>query len=443
MTATLPRSSRPGTNTLASSVENLLTMSARYVRGNMPSCEECLACGLKAASTVYDISCCPIMFSNSHTLPIAFVKYIQKLEFYLQIYFAVFPVVHGGGRSAAESMTAFKAFLETRGAALAQTAEFLPYYALPFVSNLREHPSFELLFSSAWAAGLRAQLERLIGRPVAGASDPALCTAWAMYTSSSASSRGRGGGGGGDSAAAAELAEVRAELAEADEEARMLADDLSILQRNYHTLIGTAAELVEALESSIRGTLVKPEYLIKIVGQLNGFSSVSQSQMMRHVKKEKSVVGAGAHVNTTTAAPRRDDAADARRPHVGGHDKFAAAMVTAAPLPQLNDAKIRKHLLTQSDRNVALLLQALRWRVTRSVPGPQRKAVLDAFAINDYLGVGQHPGGPIYVLVHSASVDVREYMTRLLNCLASIAKGREYAAPTILLANGEGDVYCN
>ena len=39
-----------------------------------------------------------------------------------------------------------KHYLETRGAALSQTTEFLPYYALPFVPNPKVHPSFRELF---------------------------------------------------------------------------------------------------------------------------------------------------------------------------------------------------------------------------------------------------------------------------------------------------------
>lgn len=42
----------------------------------------------------------------------------------------------------------FKTFLETRGAALSQTTEFVAFYALPFVpsSSLKNHPSFSVLF---------------------------------------------------------------------------------------------------------------------------------------------------------------------------------------------------------------------------------------------------------------------------------------------------------
>jgi len=36
--------------------------------------------------------------------------------------------------------------LETKGAALSQTTEFLAFYALPFVPNPIVHPSFKELF---------------------------------------------------------------------------------------------------------------------------------------------------------------------------------------------------------------------------------------------------------------------------------------------------------
>lgn len=45
-----------------------------------------------------------------------------------------------------ERVSYFKTYLETKGAALSQTTEFLPFYALPFVPNPRAHPSFKELF---------------------------------------------------------------------------------------------------------------------------------------------------------------------------------------------------------------------------------------------------------------------------------------------------------
>ena len=47
----------------------------------------------------------------------------------------------------AKSMRQFKTYLETKGAALSQTTEFLPYYALPYIPDPTSHPSFKPLFT--------------------------------------------------------------------------------------------------------------------------------------------------------------------------------------------------------------------------------------------------------------------------------------------------------
>ena len=54
-------------------------------------------------------------------------------------------------------MNSFKAYLETSGAALSQTTEFLPFYALPFVPNPTTHPSYRELFSVSIAVQERHQ----------------------------------------------------------------------------------------------------------------------------------------------------------------------------------------------------------------------------------------------------------------------------------------------
>ncbi len=63
----------------------------------------------------------------------------QKLEFYLHIYFAIFPVHPNNPQSQnnekelRKELTAFKMFLDTKGAELSKTSEFLQFYALPYV----------------------------------------------------------------------------------------------------------------------------------------------------------------------------------------------------------------------------------------------------------------------------------------------------------------------
>ncbi|PNH06032.1 LisH domain-containing protein ARMC9 [Tetrabaena socialis] len=56
----------------------------------------------------------------------------------------------------------FKSYLEGRGASLAHTADFLPYYALPYVPQPEHHPSFEALFQSRWVDDQRLRLKTFL-----------------------------------------------------------------------------------------------------------------------------------------------------------------------------------------------------------------------------------------------------------------------------------------
>jgi len=85
----------------------------------------------------------------------------QKLEFYLRIYFAIYPALPGSNgteKDLRRELQAFKVFLDTKGGELSQTSEFLPYYALPYVQSPVEHPHFNNLCTRKWAMGLKNEL---------------------------------------------------------------------------------------------------------------------------------------------------------------------------------------------------------------------------------------------------------------------------------------------
>lgn len=56
----------------------------------------------------------------------------------------------------------FKQYLDTRGAELSRTSEFLAFYALPYIQNPREHPSFSALYTMEWANELKQKLKMFI-----------------------------------------------------------------------------------------------------------------------------------------------------------------------------------------------------------------------------------------------------------------------------------------
>merc|ERR1712193_560872 len=85
---------------------------------------------------------------------------IQRLEFKINLYFAVYPMIDEEHRQSPveASMQEFKNYLETKGADLSQTTEFVAYYALPYVPNPKNHPTFKVLFQDEWREELTENL---------------------------------------------------------------------------------------------------------------------------------------------------------------------------------------------------------------------------------------------------------------------------------------------
>jgi hypothetical protein len=95
---------------------------------------------------------------------------LEKLEFFLQIYFAVYPLlpsVVADKRNIKESnlkeikvrMQEFKHYLESKEVEMSKTTEYLAYYALPYVQNPREHPTYKQIFTHEWMRELKEKLK--------------------------------------------------------------------------------------------------------------------------------------------------------------------------------------------------------------------------------------------------------------------------------------------
>jgi hypothetical protein len=162
----------------------------------------------------------------------------QKVEFWLQIYFAVFPALPGSagkkgaalaeglsaprapGANLAAGMAKLRTFIETSGRDVARTEEFLPFYALPYVPQPQYHPAFMSLFEPRWTMQLRAMVEAFLANAPDEMPAPRILTILRHYyglvdaaTNDSgmakladgrdaalqryAAPQGRGGGGGG------------------------------------------------------------------------------------------------------------------------------------------------------------------------------------------------------------------------------------------------------
>ena len=92
---------------------------------------------------------------------------LQKLEFYLQVYFAIYPLLYRDGeinsnKTIQETMDEFKIFLEKKDSDYSKSNEFLQYYALPYVQNVKTHPTYSKLFMPEWAIELKDKIHLAI-----------------------------------------------------------------------------------------------------------------------------------------------------------------------------------------------------------------------------------------------------------------------------------------
>lgn len=333
----------------------------------------------------------------------------QSLEFYLYIHFTIYPLRKHFGRQDQsdfeDRICLFKQYLETRGAALSQTTEFLPYYALPFVPNPTVHPSFKNLFQDSWVPHVKNKLEQFLLVTLRPSNTPKLLN---LYREGGRSTKET-------------IQQLQIQLAESDRRILNYIKKFNKMQDDYHNLIGITAELVDSLEATVNGKMISPEYVQSVCVRL--FSS----QMRQSV------------VQST----------DFTRPGTGYYsmspydDGYASSILRAslAPqrpkdvpmLPSLDYDKLKKDLIEGADRFRALLLQALRWRLTRSFAGEQRDTVLQAYISNDLFDCHSNTRETVLHLLRSENDIVRQCMARLINAFASLAEGRGYLSQIPIL----------
>ncbi|CAM5164117.1 unnamed protein product [Natator depressus] len=314
----------------------------------------------------------------------------QKLEFYLHIHFAIYLLKHSVGKPDKadfdERISHFKTYLETKGAALSQTTEFLPFYALPFVPNPMVHPSFKELFQDSWMPELKTRLEKFLSLTLKASHAPRLLT---LYKENGQCSKEI-------------LQQLHQQLVEAERRSMTYLKRFNKIQVDYHNLIGVTAELVDSLEATVNGKMITPEYLQSVCVRL--FSNQMRQSIAHSIDFTRP--GTASTMLRASLAPVK--------------------MQEVPLLPSLDYEKLKKDLISGSDRLKAFLLQALRWRLTTSHPGEQRDTVLQAYISSDLLDIHNSSQRNVLKLLHSKSEVVRQYVARLINAFASLAEGRLY-----------------
>ena len=95
---------------------------------------------------------------------------LYKLNFYIQIYFAIYPILNPRTnineekiqKNLKKNMEEFKSFLERNKPQSESSSEFLAYYALPYIPDPRNNFTYVNLFKPEWTECIIEQIEKCV-----------------------------------------------------------------------------------------------------------------------------------------------------------------------------------------------------------------------------------------------------------------------------------------
>lgn len=373
----------------------------------------------------------------------------QKLTFYAQVYFTIFPIhplnrqmKHVSETEFKTRIEIFKDYLNTKGSELSKTEEFLHFYALPFIPNPQDHPAFKVLFTRGWVTELKERIAKYFKSNAAQNQQPLLVQIYQGYTGNS-KSRSQPKGKSLKKEIELNIEEdeedltEKAELYEIAQKYEELQKQYALLQKREdytrNTLVESQAkwtsfakdilnltkDLYNCVENLKRGFNIDHNLISGILEKVNRYEiflnsngddvSVSYSQ-------------ADHSISDLTPSPHRRDISDSSMAPI----RIGKEMIKGySTLPHLNYAIVIRDLNNlQDDLQICSLLQALRWRLSRS-QAYLRKEILGAYVKYNILCTAK-PHDMLLDKLLGWEGRVKEYTVRFLNVIATECAGRSY-----------------
>ncbi|BES93862.1 Armadillo repeat containing 9 [Nesidiocoris tenuis] len=270
------------------------------------------------------------------------------------------------------AMAMFKLFLSEHGAEFASEPEFLPYFALPFVENPKEHPTFTKVFEETWIENLRSNLaDFLIEHSCGEQAVPELVSMYKTVAKNELKTAGK---------------------IEEKKSYKELKRRMHKLKRDHQNLVGVANELASALEKSVQGEAV--DLKLTLMKCANIFPDLFPTHLPPHHKKWHSP------------------------------DRYSVNKRNQVLVVDLDVKKIKHDLNEGSVKAQLLLLQALRWMLTKS-KNDDRGEVVRWLCKHDILGLKDGSVKEFLAPVVTPH-PIQQAVTRVMNALSSLKEGRKY-----------------
>ncbi|CAF0870195.1 unnamed protein product [Rotaria sordida] len=311
---------------------------------------------------------------------------LKSLEFLIYTHFAIYylrsNIPNKNEKLAQENMYEFKTYIESiKGQAISQTSDILPLFALPYVTEPEKNPSFQELFSDKWPIQLRTKVSNFFDWIFSSRPLPSLVEL--LQNGERASHL---------------LSQINNENEELKYRNRETNRHIRHISTDYCNLISITMELVETLQQAIVGRNITNEYIDNVCARL-GLARLHEPMF---TMLDSSRVGL-------------DD----------------------PQTEKLDYGKIKRDIvhISTSSREKALLLQALRWKLTKAKTDFKREKTLECFIGCDLLGCRSDVDQRTKIIKQLSSTIggdtyyAKEEWARLINTIASLRKGRNYLAP--------------
>jgi LisH domain-containing protein ARMC9 len=399
--------------------------------------------------------------------------YGSKIEFYVRIYFTIYPM-HSlskqkwSDKVVKQRQKEFKKFLDTKGSQLSKTSEFLPYYALPYVPNPIDHPSFKQLFSTEWIKNLKEKLLQYLSNTIAEDSSDL-----SKIYASSKKPKSDDFNFDPDEGIPEELIEqinmLQSRCLELEKKEQNAKNMFIMSQKKWinfsRNILVITKQLMSVIDNSGIGDSINTivyrsmkEKIVKYEGILQNImkghpvnnplasaSPIPSSQKNIHPEsgmkgipispvmhsKDQSPVGHSRNYEQQMSEARGSPSLPSQSvSYVQDGDQSISRGPRTLPitvsLAPLDYDKIKKFLLTSEDElKIWSTLQALRWRISKSRSYSHRAEVLQTYKHYDILGItGEGPDLLIHLL--NKSRRVLAYTVFLVNTMASEPIGRNY-----------------
>ncbi|VDM32524.1 unnamed protein product [Hydatigera taeniaeformis] len=343
---------------------------------------------------------------------------VRPLEFYLQLYFITVNWDSDSEDKRKERLQYFREFLDTKGKVLSQISEFLPFFAFPYVENPKSHPAYRELFEPEWTSELKRKLTSFL--------EPSKDNTRPLPKILSLTSPPQ-------EVPNNQEKQLQNRLADAERRVAQSHQRFSKIQNDYQTLLGIATDLVDTLEGALRGDHIEPTVLQQICSRLvasqrapDGGSGTSRGAFGDTLAQTCSNPAIFSYGDTLRQS------LSLRQPQENGGCQQEWGKM------ELDFDKINDALKGQNQTQIWRLLQALRWRLTKTNV-ELREVYLTEFIGHDLLDLTiwsddsrrQHHLGVLEHCLCGISPKITETTSRLVNALASLSRGRAYLAQNV------------